>query len=357
LQNHKTHIMRIKQLLFLGLLFSGSLLCAQTDFRPGFVIMANSDTVTGEIDYRGDLLMGQNCRFRKNEKEKEIVYTPNDINAYRFKNSKYFVSKDVKGKKVFLEFLLEGKINIYYLRNYEGNQYFLEKEGMEIIEIPYDEGIKYVDHTPYFYNTTRHIGLLNYYMQDAPDFQSRIAKIGKPEHVNLIKLAKDYHNLVCKERACIVYEKKIPLLKFNIEVAGGVVNYRKTDNTDNKNHFQAGVLMNFWMPRINEKLYFRTGLLYSTLEVNEIKESLYKIPIQIEYMYPRGIVRPTMALGVNIYSPIYQSLAMMGGINIQVHKSISLGIKYNADFNPSKYVFLIPKSFLSQSILFGVTIK
>lgn len=165
-----TNNMKIKRLLFLGLLFTAGLINAQTDFRAGYVIKENNDTLLGEIDYRGDLLMSEICRFRLNDKGKEVEYSPNDIVAYRFNESKYFVSKEFNGKKIFLEFLIKGQINIYYLRDDSGDHYFLEKEGTKIIEIPYEEGIRYKDDVPYFYKSTKHIGLLNYYMQDAQIF-------------------------------------------------------------------------------------------------------------------------------------------------------------------------------------------
>ncbi|HLO90715.1 MAG TPA: hypothetical protein VK172_06060 [Lentimicrobium sp.] len=45
------------------------------------------------------------------------------------------------GKKVFLEILIKGKISIYYLRDLEGDHYFIEKEGQPLINLPYKEGI------------------------------------------------------------------------------------------------------------------------------------------------------------------------------------------------------------------------
>jgi len=149
--------------------------------------------------------MGEVCRFRTNDREDELKYSPYDIAAYRFNESKYFVSKEVNGAQVFLEFLIKGQINIYYLRDYKGDHYFLEKVDNPIIELPYEEGIKYVDDKKVFFRTKKHIGLLTYYMQDAPEFQSRINEIGKPGHESLIKLSEDYHDKVCKDRACIIY--------------------------------------------------------------------------------------------------------------------------------------------------------
>ncbi len=346
--------MRLKRLLFFGLLFTAGLINAQTDFRAGYFINLNSDTIFGEIDYRGDLIMGEICRFRINKKEKEIKYTPDDIVAYRFNDGKYFVSKELKGKKIFLEFLINGQINFYYLRDNEGDHYFLEKANSGIIEFPYEKGIKYKDDVPYFYESTKHIGILNYYMQDSPAFQTRIANIGKPEHESLIKLAEDYHNTVCKDRACIIYERKLPPLKFNIEILGGLVNYQYANQITSKRIFQAGVLTHLWMPRVSEKMYLRTGIYYSDAKlVNNGKGAIYKIPIQFEYMYPKGNVRPVMALGINLYSPFYQTVALTSGLNFKLTKSVNLGIFYDIDFNPDEKLSLIPRSIFSQSISTG----
>jgi hypothetical protein len=349
--------MKLKRLLFLGLLFTTQFINAQTDFRSGYVIIENNDTLFGEIDYRGDLLMSEVCRFRINDKANETKYSPDDIVAYRFKESKYFISKDLKGKKIFLEFLIKGKVNIYYLRDSQGDHYYLEKENMRLTEIPYEERIVYKDNTPYFYKSTRYIGLLKCFMDDAPMFQSRIDNMGKPEHENLIKLAEDYHNEVCKDTSCIIYEKKLPLLRFDIEITGGIVNYQNAGNIHNKSYFQGGILTHFWMPRTSEKLYFRTGILYSTLEANNVTSTIYKIPIQLEYIYPKGVFRPIIAYGINLYSPFYQTVAWMGGVNIKLHQSIFLGINYDVEFNPNYKFPLFPYNVLSQSISTGLQIK
>ena len=199
-------------------------------------------------------------------------------------------------------------------------------------------------------------------MQDAPNFTSRIEEIEKPDHRNLIKLAKDYHNITCKDGVqCIIYEKKVPILKCNFEALGGVVKYKNSDNiVNNKNNYLYGMLMHFWMPRANEKLYFRTGLLYSTFEHLETKEveAVYKIPLQIEYIYPKGSIRPIMAFGVNIYTPTgYQSIALMGGLNIKLHELIYMGFIYDLDFNSNEYFPLLPKNLLSKSVSVGFQIK
>lgn len=168
--------MKLKRLILLGLLISTGFLKAQTDFRPGYIIKTFGDTIFGQIDYRGDLLMSSLCKFKAVDNTiKE--YSPNDIEAFRFIERKYYVTREIDNKKVFMEYLIKGKVNIYYMRDDKGDHYYIDKEDARLTEIPYEEGIKYIDNKEVFYESTKHIGFLTYYMQDAPELQSRIHSV------------------------------------------------------------------------------------------------------------------------------------------------------------------------------------
>jgi len=161
--------MKFEVILFSGLFLATVLINAQTDFRPGYVVKVNGDTLIGEIDYRGDILMGEVCRFKPNNTVRAVIYSPDDINEFKFNESKYYISKEVKGQKVFLEFLIKGRVNIYSLKDQRGNHFFIEKTGLGLSELLYEEGIRYKENVPIEYKSTTHIGLLNIYMQDAPE--------------------------------------------------------------------------------------------------------------------------------------------------------------------------------------------
>jgi hypothetical protein len=100
--------MKKKGLVFWVWLISTGFLYAQNDFNPGYVITIKGDTLFGKIDYRGDLYMKSICRFMTAENTIN-EYTPHDILAYRFIDSKYYISREVDGKSVFLEYLIKGK--------------------------------------------------------------------------------------------------------------------------------------------------------------------------------------------------------------------------------------------------------
>jgi len=347
----------IKHFLLAGIFIIPGIIYAQTNFKPGYVIKSNGDTLIGKIDYRGDVTMGKKCRFIPKDSDNELIFTPDDIDSYRFYDSKYYVSRVVNEGKYFLEYLIKGEMNIYYLKDAAGSHYYLEKDTSGIIEIPYEEVSQYRNYRQYVYKSTKHIGMFNYYMQDAPSLQGKIAKLGKPEHGNLINLAKEYNDIVCKDNSCIIYEKKLPPIKLDLEIIGGYTNLQKAYFTYKRKGFQGGVLAHLWMPRSNENMFFKIGLLHLDVEYNGHESTFYKIPVQFEYKYPKGNVRPVMALGINLYDALYSSLALSGGLNNKVYKSVYLEINYDIDFVPEDLFTSLPYNLLSQSFMSGIMIR
>lgn len=336
--------MKLNKFILLVVLISAEILHAQTDYRPGYIIKNSGDTVFGKIDYRGDILMCSICRF-KHEDNNTSVYTPADIFAYRFLGSKYFVSKEINQKKVFLEYLIKGKVNIYYMRDDIGDHYYLDKDDVRLTELTYEEGIKLVDGKQVFYQSKQHIRLLSFYLQDAPELKSRIQSIEKPEHEILIKLAEDYHNAVCDGEKCIIYEKKQPFIKINLEIVSGVVNFENIDDLNDKFYFQNGVILNFWVPRSNEKIFLRTGILTSPILYTTGEKIWYlKVPLHIGYMAPNTFrIRPSFSIGL-----IKSSYS--AGIDVKINKCINIGIQSWVNFY-SENIPMIPSKLFSYSIL------
>ncbi len=347
--------MKLNKLILIILIISTEVLNAQTDFRSGYIIKNSGDTLYGNIDYRGDLLMSSVCKF-KNADNVIKDYSPSEITAFRFIDSKYFVSKVINNRYVFLEFLIDGEIDFYYMRDEKGDHYYIDKEGELLTEMPYEEGIKYIDKKNVYYESKKHIGILIYYMQDAPEFQSRIKKVKEPEHQELIELAKDYHNKVCEGTKCIIYNKNPPLIKLIPEIVGGITYYENVDDINETFYFHGGVLTHFWMPRTNEKMYFKTGILFVLLEdVDGKKVDYYKFPIQLEYIYPKGLFRPRLSYGLNFYYPGYRSVSLSLGTNIKLSDTKFISIFSDIEFN-SKMV-LVPAGLLSYSLYVGLLIK
>ncbi len=360
--------------LLLGCLLMPNSALAQLDFRAGYVIDLSGDTLYGEISYRGDLLMGRECKFRPNNIEEARIYSPPEITAYRFVDSKYFVSREVDGKPVFLEFLINGEVNMYYLRDESGDRYFLDKEENPLAEIPYIEETRERDGVYYEYQSKDHIGMLQYYLRDAPQVKSQIAEIKKPSHNNLVKLAENYHEQVCEDEVCIIYAKMLPALKFNLELTGSLTRYYNYEAGSLGNgqlnpmyYSHMGVFIHFWSPRINEKLYFKTGFALRSLTIEDENFFYVVMPAHIEYIYPKGRIQPRIAYGLNTWirrtdtqAPGNLALAIStsleAGANIQLTGPLFLSMVGDVEFAP-KYLVIPTKHVISTSIRAGMFVK
>lgn len=357
--------MKLNIVIFLGLFFSTRLLVAQIDFKPGFIIKTSNDTLYGEIDYRGDLLMSKVCRFKYSDNSIKEYY-PNDIQAYKFIEGKYYVSKDINGKKWFLECLIKGMLNIYYMRDNEKDHYYLDKENVKLTEIPYDEGIKYIGYKQVHYKTTKHIGLLNYYTQDAPDFQSKIQSIKTPRHGNLIKLAEEYHNAVCKDEKCIIYEKVLPPITLELIIDLGLIsrNYRSKEDIyaeyirDNRNFYRE-IGLSFGMPRVNENMFFYIGYGFTEdlIDSSGVQYRDYRIPLIFTYQYPKYKLHPTFGYGFG-FKKIGYDFAIINPLCLGLNYDLG---KYTLRSNVNLDVlslFIIPSRFwVSYDVSFGVGYK
>lgn len=355
-----------QNIAFLLFLISFSLQ-AQTDFKQGFIVKNNDDTLFGKIDYRGDLFMGQLCRFKTNSDTVADFY-PTDLKAYKFIDSKYFISKQINGRAVFLEYLFNGIVNLYYLRNDSGDHYYIERDTIPLTELNYKEEIISKNGVRYLFEAKGFIGQLNYFMKDAQGIEKKIERIDKPDHAMLIKLAYDYHTQVCKDKKCIIYEKQFPLFQISIEPSAEIIWYKGITQIQS----EYGAYLYFWAPRTNEKLYVKTGVFAGNLlgpkyfytELSGDKQSVIRIPLQIQYMADSRLVNPAFSFGFNILrfktgntKDYWVTTCLNAGIAFKISKSCRLGINVNTQYTSILAMFAGEFSMISTSCDIGLIIK
>ena len=339
--------------------------------------------------------MGKECNFQTKEGEIK-TFLPYQIYGFRFIDGKFFISREIDGKgKVFLEYLINGKLNIYYLRDVAGDQCYIEKENEPLIELPYTEEYVIKEGKEYKTTSVKHYGILNYYTKDAPELENKIKTIKQPSHKNLISFAENYHNIVCDNEKCIIYEKKLPQVKVNFEIVGGIttyntifqaymylqgsdINLQEFNMKETKVIPEAGLLINIWQPYTNEKMFFKTGILLSEIEITnnyyEIKGKNIKIPLRFEYFYNKKRICPCVNFGLDIVCPykyhtqvyrnknIYSSLLEFGylspftysfsaGVNIKLLKTLQFLVIYDAGLGVNEY--FLPNKFAYHSFLTG----
>jgi hypothetical protein len=267
--------MRLIALTAFLVLSCSTIVLSQADFRPGYVVTNQNDTLKGLIDYKGSKANALECRFKADKNSEVRVYRPTEIGSYRFDGSKYFVAKipyPEVGEVLFLEYLINGTVDIYFFRDAEGDHYLVDKGDGILRKLHGGDQHVLVDGASYVRDDKRYVGVLKAVFAESPTIAKR-AEESKLNHHSLIKIAKDYHEEVCTTESCIVYEKKLPE-KIKSWGISAVVNYYKFivpgDNyPDAIEHlddmeFDAvvypslGAFYRTNLPNLNEKLFFLT---------------------------------------------------------------------------------------------------
>lgn len=110
------------------IMLSTSFVCyAQKDFRDGYIITMENDTIYGKVEYRTNNPNYQSCVFKKDLKLK--AYSAEQLKGFGYKNNKYFFSGIVKSS--FVEVLVSGYMSLYKFQSY----YLVRKDGGKIIKL------------------------------------------------------------------------------------------------------------------------------------------------------------------------------------------------------------------------------
>lgn len=301
----------------------------QTNFIPGFVITNENDTLHGWINYRSDARNAKKCEFKDHEKAPVQEFLPSSIKAYRFNDHKFYVSRNVlsEGKEipVFLEFLVNGISDLYYYSNSNGPHYLIEKEG-QLVELT--DRVHYVDNNGKEYTTKskKYIGQLKIAFADCQALYPIINK-ARLDDKSLMEVTRQYHQYVCEGDKCIIYEKKLPVIKLRAgafaSLNGSMLAFKEHPTYQNMDFNKAvyptaGLLLNTSLPRISEKLsielsgeygqayFYGTDIHPAKTDFEEVHLHLDMIKAKagIKYTYPKGKLRPTVLVGGNLIKPI-----------------------------------------------------
>jgi hypothetical protein len=310
--------------LFALLFFCILKLSAQTDFRPGFII-SDQDTIKGWIDYRGDFRNSRKCIFKKDQTSEPKEYSPGEIKGYRFNDSKYYESKKVflgdQETPLFLEFLVDGKANLYFSRDEDNTpHFFIEKSNGDFFELTNAEELIKQSGRTYTHEKKEYIGILKIAFSDCPQLFPLINQASL-EIKPLINLTKKYHDYVCDSIQCIIYEKQVSKVKFSfapfVSMNASALAFQNPGYEYEDVSFKTavypslGIKMNTSLPRANEKISFQASEevsksnLYATgyYAGNTKYEKVSFHPVTLKtragfrYTFPKGKIRPTFTMG------------------------------------------------------------
>ncbi len=319
-----------KIIIVVSILFVTLSINAQSNFKRGYIITNQGDSVTGLIDFRTDAMNSRFCRFKQSDSAPEQLYYPGDISRYRFLDEwKYYVSHTIKingeDRKAFLEYLVYGVMNLYYYSDSSLNQnyYFFEDEKGTLTAITKNPD-EIVDGK--IIPDNKYLGKLTYLFRDCPDILDNINKISF-DRSSMIHLAKEYHELTCTSgEKCIYFENdsEKQYVKFNFSLYGGVqfqkYSFGARQGLNNFGPTESispviGSQVDITFPRIVRSLALQLDLALSGMKGetdNSNNKNVYRKyefetlvlsgRLDFKYTYPNGKWRPVVEAGLSMYN-------------------------------------------------------
>jgi hypothetical protein len=338
---------------------------AQKNLKPGYFIDLKLDTVRGFIDYRNDVSSSMKCMFYYKPDSEPNTFLPGDIYGYRIEESRFYVSKVIKNgteeKPVFLEYLVNGITSLYFMNDNNTDRFFVQK-GNDMYELTNNVSIIKQGNDQFFKPSNLYKGLLRVLYSDSEEIVPAINN-SKFDKKSMMKLSEKYHNLVCTDRKCIVYEKKGKSL---IATFGPAVSYEwlnanygsflKPFSFTSTDVLFLGVAANLRLVAIDEKIniglkamigkdngtgfYTRTSGSniennYLTIRKNKIGTSLH-----IKYEYPKGKFRPVIGIGsamafyISNNTDFTRKVTNLAGVQLS-ESGVDNAIQYISDFGIS----------------------
>ncbi len=365
--------MKNKYLLYcIALLSTTSFVFGQKDYKPGMIITNNNDTLCGLIDMKSNYQNCRECIFIEKNEQNPKTFFPEDIKAYKIENEKYYVSKKVtmnnKTQWVFLEFMVDGIVDLYYLK--ESNDYYFIEKDTSIYQLSNESRVEIINDKKYLKNSNQYKSILQYVFYDSPKIKNEIATTNF-NYTSLIKVTKDYHNSVCNEYECIDYSRSVRAGIF-LETYVGIINSwmglkTSSDHDFNlkpsfgfnlrirpvKTHYLWNVMVGFNYSENNFQGYYNNTLFteYSATYQIYSKYKIIRIPMTVEYSLPFKKIKPFVSLS---YNHIFLTnidydinrIDEMGKVidynsafrKYQFGLSGHIGLKYN--FKNNSYIFL-----------------
>jgi len=323
-----------KKLILLTLtVVSGINAIAQSDFKPGLIITTTNDTIRGFVDHKKNSVNAKECVFRKSADSDSHTYKPGEINGYRIDNDKFYVTKKINGEKLFLEFLVDGIVNLYYYDQNGNDRFFLERDTA-VVALTNDKTTFYKSTAQGFGEvkvekmSNKYKGVLNYEFRDDMRMVPKI-RAATFDEKSLIKLVKQYHTDVCTDQSCIVYTKSN---RSGVSIGPSlswIIASMQLDGSKNRvrdTQLSYGVEIQYRPPFLFYRWSLITGVAFSKNSFNgdftgrffdytydltytiNLTYNVVRIPIVFRYTFPAKKIQPFVHAGVNnvlISNPTY----------------------------------------------------
>lgn len=345
-------------------------LSAQSNYRDGYIITLAKDTIKGHIDLRTDRSNSKICRFKYDLDSEEQVYRPGEIEGYRFiSDGKFYVSKNMTIDGVteilFVEYLVQGTMSLYYLSNSNFYHFLLTNAAGEERLVSINRTQK---NETYLKDIRLVRGKLNDFLGNRPELKKLILNISDSNSKNnMTELLKAYNDLVCPpgKTSCIIfeYDRNQHFFATEFSILAGAYN----DRPNMSDYFYPGVILEATFPylgirfsvkspRLSNRFFVDLCLGYSYFKYDQIIPCSYSV-----YDYMIDVSRHMLHFNGNLrYLFLKNRLSpyLEGGFS---YKYVLTGSVYDGFFSATENKFIyqnrFTKGFLGYNAGIGLNFK
>lgn len=356
-------------ILILSLIVSLGVM-GQDNFKKGYVITLENDTLFGKINDAGGFKNSRLCTFKPSKKHKVTEYLPGEIKGYRMYNDKYYASKPVGDKEgtkyKFVEVIIEGPVSLFHDRKSTEKAFYIQKKDSDLVRLVYEVGqLRYkpedgasVIYSPTYtvHNRLYQDNLYNFF-SDSKKIQDRVPATDY-DAKSLSTITKDYIAERYHSLDGISFERNLKMYRPHVGIYGGMQltdieffpsklgKYSKAEPhsiyAKRFNTYPVGIFVNFPFPMLNDKLSFQlefTGNWMNYDEIYDESTSLnedtvavstksFGIPLMIKYDLFRGFITPSIGIGKS-FNFVYDS--EITGFNKEVPDPDELGVNVKSN--------------------------
>lgn len=280
---------------------------SQKNFKTGYVVDIQKDTIKGLIDYQNWDKTPKAIVFKTVSDSKETIYTPNNIQSFSVAGERYIsgiVTIDesayrdnelsesekprYKTEKVFLQILINGEKTLYYLKDENLKVHFFIGQNGIYETLVFIKYLNNIGGDSFIQTKEIFKGQLNIYLQDCPSIQKKISNVSYSKD-DLTRLFKEYYKCTQKE---ILYQPELEKIKAEVGILAGLsltkLKFIGTDdyfisliNTEYPwaKNFTAGGFINIVLPRKKGKWSINNELMFTSYKVSGMNKDSYNTNI------------------------------------------------------------------------------
>ncbi len=232
------------------------------DFRQGYIIKINGDSLPGFVEYPISSARVSTCTFKPSKKSSHEKYGPDELKAFgiiddRRYESLRFSTNDTE-QAAFFEALVKGTTSLYMRKGV----FFILKDSTIRLPPPKQKTVE-IKSKKYTQVEKEYISILNKLIKECNLTADKTQYLQR----DITNLIQNYNRCVLSEG--IVYKQVLPWTKLNYQLAAGFTNsnFKMEDYDQNafssNNSIFVGGTVEVGSPRLYDKLLFSIESFYA----------------------------------------------------------------------------------------------